>query len=75
MRVIFSLVSLVVIAAIVLWLAKTQLSEVRSAPKPATTVQGVIVPTGSPDEVKKKVEAEVQKTMDEQAKRLEQADK
>jgi ABC-type phosphate/phosphonate transport system substrate-binding protein len=75
MRVIFSLVSLVVIAAIVLWLAKTQFSAVRSAPKPPATVQGVIVPTGSPDEVKKKVEAEVQKTMDEQAKRLEQADK
>lgn len=75
MRFIFSLISLVVVAAIVLWLAKTQLSAMQSAPKPAATVQGVIVPTGSPDDVKKKVEAEVQKTMDEQAKRLEQADK
>jgi hypothetical protein len=65
MRMIFGVLSLLIVVAIVGLLAKKQLGSA-SAPAAATTTQGVTVPTGTPkqqvDAFKQSVESAVQQS-------------
>jgi hypothetical protein len=73
MRMIFSLLGLVVVAALLLWLARGQLRALGVQPRPAAS--SAAAPAGDPRDVQKKVQDDLQKAMEEQQRRLEQADK
>lgn len=75
MRIAFSLLGLVVVAALLLWLAKGQLSAMSAKPAPAAAVQGIVPPRGTPENIEKKVQSDLQKAADTEAKRLQDADK